>query len=85
MLVFAKVFLFKDTNYMNALHVLYCCRLKDFLPKEYMKVKNIEKRIFQEHRQLYSLSEVESKVRYTQLARSLKTYGITFFLVRVSI
>jgi len=60
------------------------CRLKDFLPKEYVKTKSVEKKIFQEHRQLYSLTEVEAKVRYTQLARSLKTYGITFFLVRVS-
>ena len=59
-------------------------RLNLFLPKEYVKIKSIEKKIFQEHRVLYSLSEVEAKVRYTQLARSLKTYGITFFLVRVS-
>ena len=30
------------------------------------------------------LKDVRAKVRYTQLARSLKTYGITFFLVKVS-
>ena len=29
------------------------------------------------------LKDVRAKVRYTQLARSLKTYGITFFLVKV--
>ena len=29
--------------------------------------------------------EVDAKVKYTQLARSLKTYGITFFLVKVGI
>lgn len=28
------------------------------------------------------LSEVDSKVRYVQRARSLKTYGVTFFLVK---
>jgi talin len=28
------------------------------------------------------LLEVDAKVKYTQLARSLKTYGITFFLVK---
>lgn len=59
-------------------------RLKDFLPKEYVKVKGIEKKIFQEHKSVFSLTEVEAKVRYTQLARSLKTYGITFFLVKVN-
>ena len=73
---------------MIVLHeFFYFCplsRLKDFLPKEYVKAKSIEKKIFIEHKQLYSLSEVEAKVRYTQLARSLKTYGITFFLVKVN-
>jgi hypothetical protein len=33
---------------------------------------------------LAGVSEVESKAKYTHLARSLKTYGITFFLVKVS-
>lgn len=53
------------------------------MPKEYVKSKNIEKKIYQAHKQLYGLNEVEAKVRYTGLARSLKTYGITFFLVKV--
>ncbi len=38
----------------------------------------------QEHRKLSSLTEIDAKVKYTQLARSLKTYGISFFLVKVS-
>jgi len=29
------------------------------------------------------MSEVEAKYKYTHMARSLKTYGITFFLVKV--
>lgn len=29
--------------------------------------------------------EIDGKVRYTQLARSLKTYGITFFVVKVGL
>ena len=37
----------------------------------------------QEHKKLVGISEVDAKVKYTQLARSLKTYGITFFLVKV--
>lgn len=41
--------------------------------------------LFQEHKKFVSLSEVEAKVKYTHLCRSLKTYGITFFLVKVRI
>lgn len=29
------------------------------------------------------MSEIEAKVRYVKLARSLKTYGVSFFLVKV--
>lgn len=32
-----------------------------------------------------SLSELDGKVKYTQLCRSLRTYGVTFFLVKVII
>ncbi|XP_013386332.1 talin-1 isoform X1 [Lingula anatina] len=56
--------------------------LKEFLPKEYMKIKGIEKKIFAEHRKLIGSSEIDAKVRYCSLCRSLKTYGITFFLVK---
>ncbi|KAI0230740.1 Talin-1 [Lamellibrachia satsuma] len=56
--------------------------LKEFLPREYVKVKGIEKKIFAEHKERANLSEIDSKVKYTALARSLKTYGITFFLVK---
>ncbi|XP_064644928.1 talin-1-like isoform X16 [Lineus longissimus] len=56
--------------------------LKEFLPKEYIKVKGIEKKIFLEHRKLIGLTEIAAKHRYTSHCRSLKTYGITFFLVK---
>ncbi|XP_059140472.1 talin-2-like isoform X4 [Physella acuta] len=56
--------------------------LKEFLPKEYVKIKGIEKKIFIEHKKFVGLTEVEAKVKYTQFCRSLKTYGITFFLVK---
>ncbi|CAH1788698.1 unnamed protein product [Owenia fusiformis] len=56
--------------------------LKEFLPKEYVKVKSIEKKIFGEHRKLVGMQDIDAKVKYTQLCRSLKTYGITFFLVK---
>lgn len=59
-------------------------KLKDFVPPEYIKEKKeMEKKIFQEHRKLQGLSELNAKFRYVQLCRSLKTYGVTFFLVKV--
>lgn len=37
----------------------------------------------QAHKNCGSMSEIEAKVRYVKLARSLKTYGVSFFLVKV--
>jgi talin len=45
-------------------------------------VKGIEKKIFAEYKQLKGLSELEAQFKYTQQCRSLKTYGVTFFLVK---
>ncbi|NXG64191.1 TLN1 protein, partial [Hemiprocne comata] len=56
-------------------------RLKDFLPKEYIKQKG-ERKIFMAHKNCGNMSEIEAKVRYVKLARSLKTYGVSFFLVK---
>ncbi|XP_055385289.1 talin-2 isoform X2 [Condylostylus longicornis] len=56
--------------------------LKDFLPQSYVRVKNIEKKIFGEHRKHVELSEIDAKVLYTKTARELPTYGVTFFLVK---
>ncbi|XP_066037108.1 talin-1 isoform X2 [Chamaea fasciata] len=55
--------------------------LKDFLPKEYIKQKG-ERKIFLAHKNCGDMSEIEAKVRYVKLARSLKTYGVSFFLVK---
>ncbi|KAM7025860.1 talin-1 [Acridotheres tristis] len=55
--------------------------LKDFLPKEYIKQKG-ERKIFLAHKSCGNMSEIEAKVRYVKLARSLKTYGVSFFLVK---
>ncbi|XP_071788038.1 talin-1-like isoform X4 [Asterias amurensis] len=65
-----------------ARHKIGFLDLKDFLPKEYVKTKGAERRILGEHSKLIGVSELDSRVRYTQLCRSLKTYGITFFLVK---
>ncbi|XP_014448836.1 talin-2 [Tupaia chinensis] len=56
--------------------------LKEFLPKEYIKQRGAEKRIFQEHKSYGEMSEIEAKVKYVKLARSLRTYGVSFFLVK---
>ncbi|XP_070064766.1 talin-2 isoform X4 [Drosophila virilis] len=56
--------------------------LKDFLPQSYVRVKNIEKKIFAEHRKHFELTEIDAKVLYTKTARELPTYGVTFFLVK---
>jgi talin len=50
-----------------------------------MKVKGVEKKVFGEHKKHNGLSEIESKVAYVKTARSLSTYGVTFFLVKVFI
>ncbi|BHF59798.1 Talin-1 [Sparganum proliferum] len=56
--------------------------LKEHVPKEYVKVKGIEKRIKESHQKLNGLQEKDAKIRYIQLCRSLPTYGITFFLIK---
>nr|XP_061836684.1 talin-1-like isoform X1 [Nerophis lumbriciformis] len=55
--------------------------LKEFLPKEYIKHKG-EKKIFQAHKNCQNMTEIEAKVSYVKQARSLKTYGVSFFLVK---
>ncbi|XP_068191109.1 talin-2a [Antennarius striatus] len=56
--------------------------LKEFLPKEYIKQRGAEKRIFQDHKNCGEMTEIEAKVKYVKLARSLPTYGVSFFLVK---
>uniref|UniRef100_A0A8D2LRG6 Talin 2 n=1 Tax=Varanus komodoensis TaxID=61221 RepID=A0A8D2LRG6_VARKO len=53
--------------------------LKEFLPKEYIKQRGAEKRIFQN---CGEMTEIEARVKYVKLARSLRTYGVSFFLVK---
>ncbi|KAK5873749.1 hypothetical protein PBY51_018761 [Eleginops maclovinus] len=56
--------------------------LKEFLPKEYIKQRGSEKKIFQDHKDCGEMTEIEAKVKYVKLARSLRTYGVSFFLVK---
>lgn len=43
----------------------------------------MEKKIFAEHKKHVTLLEIDAKVAYVKTARSLSTYGVTFFLVKV--
>lgn len=43
-----------------------------------------EKSDLQEHKNCGEMTEIEAKVKYVKLARSLRTYGVSFFLVKVS-
>ena len=70
-------------NHNEAKHKPGFLTLEEFLPREYVKLKGIEKAIFADHRKLHNLSEINAKFRYIQLCRSLRTYGVTFFLVKV--
>ena len=58
--------------------------LKEFLPQSYVRANKIEKKVFQEHKALQNTSEIEAKVKYVKLARGLPTFGVHFFLVKVS-
>ncbi|KAK4884901.1 hypothetical protein RN001_001172 [Aquatica leii] len=69
-------------DHVEAKHKTGFLDLKEFLPASYVKVKGIERKIFVEHKKHINLSELEAKVIYTQNARSLTTYGVTFFLVK---
>eukprot|EP00834_Sanchytrium_tribonematis_P001960 NODE_53_length_30760_cov_1.203712.p1 type:complete len:2138 gc:universal NODE_53_length_30760_cov_1.203712:1939-8352(+) len=56
--------------------------VKDFLPPEYQRSKDVEKRVFAEHSKLGGMNDLNAKYRYVQLSRSLRTYGVTFYLVK---
>ena len=56
--------------------------LKEFLPHSYIKTKGIEKKVFNQHKKHGGNSELDAKFTYVKEARSLKTYGVTFFLVK---
>lgn len=69
-------------DHVDAKHKTGFLDLKEFLPQGYVKTKGIEKKIYQEHRLHSGESELDAKVVYVGEARSLKTYGVTFYLVK---
>jgi talin len=53
--------------------------MKDFVAPQHIKAKDIEPGIFKIHKKFVGMSETNAKMRFVQLCRSLKTYGITYF------
>lgn len=49
----------------------------------YPQIANFPVSHLKAHKNCGQMSEIEAKVRYVKLARSLKTYGVSFFLVKV--
>jgi len=56
--------------------------VSEFVSPQWVKTKNIEREIFEEHKKFMGLLDTQSKYRYLQLVRSLRTYGVTFFEMR---
>lgn len=52
---------------------------------QWEKKGEMEKLIMAEWKKLVGMNEINARFRYVQLCRSLKTYGMTVFKVRVSI
>lgn len=69
-------------NHEETIHKYPLLDLKEFLPQSYIKIKGIEKKIFNEHKKYIGLAEIEAKDLYTRTVRALPTYGVTFFLVK---
>ena len=57
-------------------------KLKDYLPPQHMKLKDPEIQIFKMYKKFVGMSETNAKMRFVQLCRSLKTYGITYFMAK---
>ncbi|CAB3407941.1 unnamed protein product [Caenorhabditis bovis] len=55
---------------------------RDVLPKEYAKNKENEKKVVQLYKELSGTNELDAKSKYVHLCRELKTYGVTFFVVK---
>ena len=65
---------------------MFIISIKSFLPEGFKgKASSAEKKILAEHKNLIGTSEIDAKFRYVKLARSLSTFGVHFFLVRVSV
>jgi hypothetical protein len=65
------------------LHVSGFLNLKELLAPQWQK-KDLEKQVLSEWKKLVGTNEVNARFRYVQLCRSLRTYGMTCFKVKVN-
>jgi talin len=72
----------EQQDFNAARHKPGAVKLNECLPPEHLKDGTMERDVFAEWRKLVGMTEVNAKFRYVQLCRSLKTYGITSFLVK---
>ncbi|EGC30476.1 hypothetical protein DICPUDRAFT_50735 [Dictyostelium purpureum] len=70
-------------DYNPTKHTSGFLNLKEYLPLQWVKSKGAEKDIYKEYKKLVNMTEVNAKYRYVQLCRSLKTYGMTSFEVKL--
>ena len=60
--------------------------MKQFLPDGFKaRAKDAAQKILDLHSDLKGKSEIEAKYEYVKLARSLPTFGVHFFVVRISL
>ena len=60
--------------------------MKQFLPDGFKaRAKDAAQKILDLHSNLKGKSEIQAKYEYVKLARSLPTFGVHFFVVRVSL
>ena len=75
-------FLFFGQSFKRGFSNVSIGRLSEVLPPQHQK-KEIEKNFLSEWKKLVGMNEVHARFRYVQLCRSLKTYGMTVFQVKV--
>ena len=60
--------------------------MERFLPDSFKaKAVGSAKKILEIHKKLINKTEIEAKFEYVKMARELRTFGVHFFLVRVSV
>ena len=69
-------------KYDKTKHVPGFLNLLEYLPAEYISVRDIENSILKEHMKVEHLKPIEAMLSYIQLCQSLPTYGVTYFMVK---
>ena len=73
------------TKFVITSAVLELFSVKSYLPKDYATGRNVEKKLAAEHKKWDKKESLEMQKLYIDFCRSLSTYGVTFFLVKVNL